>query len=71
VGCGSIAPQDSLHRLALRGGAVVLDERRRLPGRGAYVCNATCARRAEQSRAFARAFRRTVPGPSDFIDSLI
>jgi hypothetical protein len=47
TGCGIIRPQRELLRLALReSGMVVADPLRRLPGRGAYVCDAACLERA-------------------------
>nr|WP_236809376.1 YlxR family protein [Amycolatopsis albispora] len=45
-------------------GRLVADERRRLPGRGAWVHPvADCLAKAERRRAFPRALR--VPGPLD------
>jgi uncharacterized protein len=70
VGCGRIAPQHSLRRLAVVGHAVVVDDEGRMPGRGAYVCNARCARDALDRRAFGRAFRRAVSANPEFIESL-
>jgi predicted RNA-binding protein YlxR (DUF448 family) len=49
---------------------VVVDRAARLPGRGAYVCNADCAQAALQRRALPRAFRRRVSTPSDFVESI-
>ena len=50
----------SLHRFALDGDRIVPDPGQRRPGRGAYVCSAACLQRAVRTRAFARAYRRTV-----------
>jgi predicted RNA-binding protein YlxR (DUF448 family) len=48
-------------RYGLREGTAVPDPRRRLPGRGAYVCaEPACIERATARRAFARAFRAPV-----------
>jgi predicted RNA-binding protein YlxR (DUF448 family) len=47
-------------RLALADGAVVVDARAALPGRGAYVCSQGCAQRAFRRKALGRAFRRSV-----------
>ncbi|MFD2422616.1 YlxR family protein [Amycolatopsis pigmentata] len=46
------------------GGRLVADERRRLPGRGAWLHPVPdCLAKAERRRAFTRALR--VPGPLD------
>jgi predicted RNA-binding protein YlxR (DUF448 family) len=85
VGCGRVAPKAALLRLAavrphggppsadVRGAApdvVVADPDARLPGRGAYVCDARCAEAALRRRALPRAFRRPVTTPSDFVESI-
>jgi predicted RNA-binding protein YlxR (DUF448 family) len=85
VGCGRVAPKAALLRLAAvrpDGGpraavareaapdVVVADPAARLPGRGAYVCNARCAEAALRRRALPRAFRRPVTTPSDFVESI-
>ncbi|MGI5865518.1 MAG: YlxR family protein [Myxococcales bacterium] len=57
IGCGARKPQEALVRLVVREGQVALDAPRRQPGRGAYVCGASCARKALSRKAFARAFR--------------
>jgi predicted RNA-binding protein YlxR (DUF448 family) len=54
----------------VRDGYVVADPAAVLPGRGAYVCNATCARAAVERRAFARAFRRAVSVGDDLVESV-
>jgi predicted RNA-binding protein YlxR (DUF448 family) len=59
-----------LRRLVVRDGRVVVDRTGTLPGRGAYVCNASCACRAVQRRAFARAFRRAVSVDDDLVESV-
>ncbi|WP_081488549.1 YlxR family protein [Patulibacter medicamentivorans] len=70
VGCGRRAPQAELIRLAAVEDQVVLDVQRRLPGRGAYVCNHTCAEAALGRRALPRAFRRPISNDQDFLHSL-
>jgi uncharacterized protein len=70
VACGRRAPQAALRRVAVRGDRVVADPGGSLPGRGAYVCDATCARTAIERRAFARAFRRTVSVGDDLVESV-
>lgn len=47
-------------RLVADGAAVVTDPDGTRPGRGAYVCDATCLATAVERRALARAFRRAV-----------
>jgi predicted RNA-binding protein YlxR (DUF448 family) len=69
VGCGRRAPQAELQRLALRDGALVPDPRRRLGGRGAYVCGPPCGREALRRGAFPRAMRRRVTVMTDFVES--
>jgi predicted RNA-binding protein YlxR (DUF448 family) len=49
---------------------VQADPEQRLPGRGAYVCNRTCAERAQQRGAFARALRSSVLIDPDLLHSL-
>jgi predicted RNA-binding protein YlxR (DUF448 family) len=44
----------------LDGDALVADPAQTLPGRGAYVCSATCLADATRTRALARAYRRPV-----------
>jgi uncharacterized protein len=70
MACGRRAPKSALRRLALRDGWVVVDPDAVLPGRGAYVCDATCARAAVDRRAFARAFRRAVSVGDDLVESV-
>ncbi|WP_407652993.1 YlxR family protein [Baekduia soli] len=49
---------------------VVADPSATMPGRGAYVCDQACARRAVQRRAVTRALRRRVDIPQDFVESI-
>jgi predicted RNA-binding protein YlxR (DUF448 family) len=70
VACGRRAPKAALRRLALAGDRVVADGRGTRPGRGAYVCDAACARAAVDHRALARAFRRPVSVPDDLVESI-
>ncbi|MVT26789.1 YlxR family protein [Nesterenkonia alkaliphila] len=61
VGCRQRTEQDSVVRFALVGDQVVLDARRRMPGRGAWLHrNRECFETALKRRAFNRAFRRPV-----------
>lgn len=70
MACGRRAPKASLRRLALAGDCVVPDPGGHLPGRGAYVCDAACAREAVRRRALPRAFRRAVTVPGDLVESI-
>jgi predicted RNA-binding protein YlxR (DUF448 family) len=70
VGCGRIAPKAVLRRVGLAGDVAVADPSAALPGRGAYVCDAACARQALQRRALGRAFRRAVTVPDNFVESI-
>jgi predicted RNA-binding protein YlxR (DUF448 family) len=70
VACGRRAPKAALLRLAVRADRVVADPGGSLPGRGAYVCDAACARTAVERRAFGRAFRRAVSVDHDLVESV-
>jgi predicted RNA-binding protein YlxR (DUF448 family) len=70
VACGRRASKAALHRFAVRGERVVVDPAGSLPGRGAYVCDAACARAAIERRAFPRAFRRAVSVDHDLVESV-
>jgi predicted RNA-binding protein YlxR (DUF448 family) len=70
VACGRRAPKAALFRLALVGDRVVADLTMTTPGRGAYVCDAACARAAIDRRALHRAFRRAVSVGDDLVESI-
>ncbi|MDR1871760.1 MAG: DUF448 domain-containing protein [Deltaproteobacteria bacterium] len=63
LGCKGRFPQSQLRRLALRkaplGWAVVFDDARAIPGRGAWVCrdNQLCQERAFKPARLAGAFK--------------
>src|SRR2546429_9600363 len=64
VGCRVRAPATELLRVAIVDGELVLDLRRRITGRGAWIHpDPGCLTKAERRRAFPRALR--VPGPLD------
>jgi predicted RNA-binding protein YlxR (DUF448 family) len=86
VGCGRIAPQSELLRIAVAGDAdararrAVIDSAGKLPGRGAYLCKAgvaettpspDCLRLAERRRGIARALRRPVTLDPELVESVI
>lgn len=59
VACGRKASQAELRRMAISGGRVLWDPRRRLPGRGAYVCpRRECLEALARDRKKGRIFRR-------------
>ena len=63
LGCREHKPKKELIRVVRSPeGAVSLDFRGKLPGRGAYVCpQADCLARARKSRALERAFETALP----------
>ncbi len=63
VGCREMKEKKSLIRVVKSPeGAVSLDFKGKLPGRGAYVCpNGECLKRARKSRALERAFSSQLP----------
>ncbi len=59
VACGRKAPQGELLRLAVSGDRVLIDPRRQLPGRGAYICpKRECLEALARDRKKGRIFRR-------------
>ena len=63
VGCREMKPKKELIRVVKSPeGAVSLDFKGKLPGRGAYVCpDGECLKRARKSRALERAFSSPLP----------
>ena len=63
VGCQEMKPKGELIRVVKSPeGAVSLDFRGKLPGRGAYVCpDPACLKKARKSRALERAFETAIP----------
>ena len=63
VGCRELKPKKELIRVVRSPeGAVSLDFKGKLPGRGAYVCpDAECLKRAKRSKALERAFSAPLP----------
>ncbi len=57
IGCGARKAQSELTRVAVGPEGVVVDRKRRVPGRGAYLCGAGCLTAAVKRKAFGRAFR--------------
>lgn len=66
VACGSRRPQAELLRLAWAQDGLEPDPRRRLPGRGAYVCRSgPCARKLIAGKGLRRAFK-SAPAARDW-----
>ena len=63
LGCREMKPKMELIRVVRSPeGAVSLDFKGKLPGRGAYVCpNPACLSKARKSRALERAFSAQMP----------
>ncbi|UYO98321.1 YlxR family protein [Microbacterium sp. M28] len=62
VGCRARASRSDLLRVVAQDGALVIDERAVLPGRGAWVHpEPECLDKALRRRAFARALRVSAP----------
>ena len=63
LGCREMKPKKELIRVVRPPeGAVSLDFKGKLPGRGAYVCpNQDCLARVRKSRALERAFSAQLP----------
>lgn len=70
LGCREMKPKKELIRVVRSPeGAVSIDFRGKLPGRGAYVCpREECLKKAARSRALERAFGAALP--EDIYDSL-
>ena len=71
LGCGHQRPKKGLVRIVLKDGALLIDERGGLPGRGAYLCpQGECVNRLLKKRGrLSHALRGSVPGPveEDFL----
>jgi len=82
IGCGQRAPKRELVRLALRDDdgrlLAVADPRKRLPGRGAYLCaglgpagaNPSCLEAASRRGGLSRAFRARVSAGPELVESV-
>lgn len=63
LGCREMKPKRELIRAVKSpDGAVSLDFKGKMPGRGAYLCpNGECLKKAMKSRALERAFSMQIP----------
>lgn len=70
VGCGQRRAQAELLRVVLVDGSPVVErgDRRRAPGRGAWVCGPECVGPARKRRGFGRAWRTEVA--PDVLDAI-
>jgi hypothetical protein len=64
LGCGHKRPKKELKRIVLKDGALILDEKGGLPGRGAYVCpQGACLNRLLKKRGrLSHVLRASLPG---------
>ena len=71
VGCREMKPKKELIRVVKSPeGAISLDFRGKLPGRGAYVCpDPACLKLAIKSRALERGFETAIP--AEIYDGLV
>ena len=68
VVCGGRAPQSSLLRLVRGEAGVTIDPRRRLPGRGAYICAAgDCLNRLAAKRGTERRLAHALRLPPETV----
>ena len=70
MACGRRAAKADLVRLVARDGDAAVDRPQTLDGRGAYVCDAACLRRAAARGALSRALRRAVTIDAQTVESL-
>ncbi len=65
LGCGHKRPRKELKRIVLKDGALILDEKSKIPGRGVYLCpQGECVSRLLKKRGrLSHALRASVPGP--------
>lgn len=67
IACRAVRDKHSLARLSAVDGALKLDDKRRLPGRGAYICrDAGCVKAAYKRReCFGKALKCVVTLPEE------
>jgi predicted RNA-binding protein YlxR (DUF448 family) len=70
VGCQKKQPKGRLLRLVARDGGVVVDGSGSASGRGTYVCDAGCARKAVAKNAFARTLKAKAVAKDGFLDEV-
>lgn len=62
IACNQKKPQAELIRIACIGSELTVDEDKKNPGRGCYLCNnPECIEKALKKNAFSRSFRRAFP----------
>lgn len=61
VACRQMKPKNELIRLAKNGNTIIIDEKKRMQGRGAYLCDCkACVRLAQKKKALQRQFKCAV-----------
>ncbi|WP_083943535.1 RNase P modulator RnpM [Caldicellulosiruptor naganoensis] len=69
VGCQKIKPKSQLLRIAKNDKGIFIDEKQKLPGRGAYLCkNEECLQLAKKKKGLDRSLKATIP--REFYDLL-
>ncbi|AZT90187.1 YlxR family protein [Caldicellulosiruptor changbaiensis] len=62
VGCQKIRPKYQLLRIAKNNEGIFIDEKQRLPGRGAYLCkNEECLHLAMKKKGLERSLKVAIP----------
>lgn len=70
VGCREMAPKPSLIKIAVKEGALIIDENNKIQGRSIYVCKkAECIEAAAGKKAFNKALG--APVGNEFIGELM
>ena len=65
IACGRRRIKSEMLRFVSRGARVIADTTAKLPGRGAYICQAEgCLAKGFSARAFSRSFRRKIDSAS-------
>ncbi len=60
--CRQMRPKEELIRLTEDGGEILIDNTKKMGGRGVYICCCIdCVRLAKKKKALQRMFKRAVP----------
>ena len=71
IGCRKVKPPELLVRLAVAPEGVVVDRRRRVPGRGAWVCQEpVCVKQSARASGEGVAFALRL-GPAEILHRLV
>lgn len=64
IACQTIRQKKDMIRLVVnKNNQVNIDPTGKLPGRGGYICNQECLKKATKENTFSRAFRKKVKPP--------